>query len=350
MKIGATTVRSYTYDYAGQPAAMTDATGTTSIVWDDDARMTSLTPPSSSALTNAYNAFGTRVSAGSSSLVRDGAGVTAPVLRDAGASYTPGIMERRGSTDRFLTSDLRSVDSLTNSTGSGSGKRTYDAFGRIDTSSGTWSGPSGFGGKYGYQEDANGLKLLGNRWYDAEVGRFLTRDPAKQGRNWYTYCNNDPVGNVDPLGLGDTSLDGNAGEAELYRDLITEDNIDVDFHGAGQPPAPEPVPEPTPETNLSPDDNVYRGATHGNENHLTPRGTDSDGLSMRTKPLPGRNNVVFKVKDLLDAGFHVINDHSLHVAVSPVAAKMIEWIEAGPGSEWRRKLMDIASKLVCSIQ
>jgi hypothetical protein len=45
------------------------------------------------------------------------------------------------------------------------------------------------------------LQLLGHRYYDSSTGRFLTRDPIKDGRNWYTYCDNDPVNGTDPSGL-----------------------------------------------------------------------------------------------------------------------------------------------------
>lgn len=47
----------------------------------------------------------------------------------------------------------------------------------------------------------SGLKLLGHRYYDSSTGRFLTRDPIKDGRNWYSYCENSPVASIDPLGL-----------------------------------------------------------------------------------------------------------------------------------------------------
>jgi hypothetical protein len=43
--------------------------------------------------------------------------------------------------------------------------------------------------------------LLGHRYYDASTGRFLTRDPIKDGRNWYVYCENKPTCWVDPTGL-----------------------------------------------------------------------------------------------------------------------------------------------------
>ena len=39
------------------------------------------------------------------------------------------------------------------------------------------------------------------RNYNPSTGRFLTEDPAQARLNWYTYCNNNPIAFVDPLGL-----------------------------------------------------------------------------------------------------------------------------------------------------
>jgi RHS repeat-associated protein len=71
------------------------------------------------------------------------------------------------------------------------------------SSSGTWSGPFGYAGNFGYQQDASGLKLLGHRYYDPSTGRFLTRDPIKDGRNWYAYGAGEaaPTNIADPTGL-----------------------------------------------------------------------------------------------------------------------------------------------------
>ena len=80
--------------------------------------------------------------------------------------------------------------------------RAYDAFGMLVGSTGTPQGPFGFAGDSGYQEDADsGLKLLGHRYYDPSTGRFLTRNPAQDGRNWYAYTDNDPTSYTDPDGL-----------------------------------------------------------------------------------------------------------------------------------------------------
>jgi RHS repeat-associated protein len=78
--------------------------------------------------------------------------------------------------------------------------RQYDAFGNLTASTGTWNGPFGYGGGYGYQEDVTGLRLIGKRSYDSSTGRFLTRDPARDGRNWYVYCGNDPISFYDFAG------------------------------------------------------------------------------------------------------------------------------------------------------
>ena len=43
--------------------------------------------------------------------------------------------------------------------------------------------------------------LLGHRYYDASLGRFLSSDPAQAGSNWYAYCDNNPLVRVDPTGL-----------------------------------------------------------------------------------------------------------------------------------------------------
>jgi uncharacterized protein RhaS with RHS repeats len=43
--------------------------------------------------------------------------------------------------------------------------------------------------------------LLGNRYYDPAIGRFLSQDPAQDESNWYSYCGNNPLVAVDPSGL-----------------------------------------------------------------------------------------------------------------------------------------------------
>ena len=80
-----------------------------------------------------------------------------------------------------------------------------DAFGQTVSRTGTNPLPFGFEAGAGYQSDADsGLTLVGNRYYDGAVGRFLQPDPSGQEDNEYAYAENNPVSNDDPDGLQGT--------------------------------------------------------------------------------------------------------------------------------------------------
>lgn len=140
-------------------------------------------------------------SVGTATSKRAGASVTALVLGDGFANFTPGVSERRGSTTTYAHSGLKSMEARSGASQTVLADRQYDAFGQVVSSTGTWNGPFGYAGGFGYQEDGDyGLKLLGHRYYDSSTGRFLTRDPIKDGRNWYGYCGNEPTRAVDIAG------------------------------------------------------------------------------------------------------------------------------------------------------
>ena len=78
----------------------------------------------------------------------------------------------------------------------------YDAFGNVVNRTGTTPTPFGFAGGSQYQTDGDSsLILLGYRYYDSSIGRFITQDPTHAGTNWYAYAYNNPLSNIDPLGL-----------------------------------------------------------------------------------------------------------------------------------------------------
>ena len=151
--------------------------------------------------TYTYNGFDTRVGKNGTTYHRDGTGVTAPLISDSGATYTPGVSERRNGVSTFLNAGLKDVAKQTDISGNVTATRKYDAYGMVIGSTGTWKGPFGYSGSAGYQEDETGLQLLGHRYYDSSTGRFITRDPIKDGRNWYVYCDNNPVSRIDANGL-----------------------------------------------------------------------------------------------------------------------------------------------------
>lgn len=49
------------------------------------------------------------------------------------------------------------------------------------------------------------------KFYRATTGRFTSEDPVRDGLNWYTYANNNPVMLYDPSGLASVNLIENAG-------------------------------------------------------------------------------------------------------------------------------------------
>jgi RHS repeat-associated protein len=94
---------------------------------------------------------------------------------------------------------LGSVRSATNEYGSLEDRYEYDAFGKPYQGDLTSGMNLGYTGKP--YDSATGLYNYGYRDYQPEAARFTTVDPVRDGANWFTYVNNDPVNWVDLRGL-----------------------------------------------------------------------------------------------------------------------------------------------------
>ncbi len=199
--------KSYTYNKDGDCLTVTDNGQITHLNYDSSNRVIGITYPGGTTSSFSYNGNDLRTgqsgSSGAFHYTTDGSSPGDPVLADGSAVYTPGLSEHRATGSSFYHADgLGSTRGLTNSSGSITDSVAYDAFGEVIGRTGTTPTPALFAGKAGYQSDsASGLMLLGYRYYDPSIGRFLSSDPAQAGTNWYAYCENNPLAAVDPSGL-----------------------------------------------------------------------------------------------------------------------------------------------------
>ena len=94
---------------------------------------------------------------------------------------------------------LGSVMMTTDSIGHASNRYDYDAYGTAYTGSFNGRNKIGYNGKQ--YDSGTGWYNYGFRDYNLQTGRFTTRDPIRDGSNWFAYCNGDPVNFVDLWGL-----------------------------------------------------------------------------------------------------------------------------------------------------
>ena len=97
------------------------------------------------------------------------------------------------------TDNLGTTEAITDNNGNVVWEAEYEAFGSVLNQNGTKVFTASFTGKM-YDAEA-GMYYFNARWYDSEIGRFITEDPARDGIDWYAYCNNNPLRYTDPDGL-----------------------------------------------------------------------------------------------------------------------------------------------------
>ena len=80
----------------------------------------------------------------------------------------------------------------------------HSPYGELLASTGNLDNPFTWQGKYGVFDDGNGLYYMRARYYDANTGRFISKDPIKSIHpkrvNPYQYAIGDPISYIDPRG------------------------------------------------------------------------------------------------------------------------------------------------------
>ncbi len=121
------------------------------------------------------------------------------VTRLVGGSY----FTKDGATYRLIRDHLGSVRMVVDaSTGAITQRLDYDEYGKVLVDTNPGFQPLGFAG--GHYDAATGLVRFGARDYDAETGRWLSKDPIRflgGDTNLYAYAASDPINNTDRAGL-----------------------------------------------------------------------------------------------------------------------------------------------------
>jgi RHS repeat-associated protein len=100
----------------------------------------------------------------------------------------------------FLADALGSTIGLADASGAVQTRYTYDPFGATSQSGASTTNTVGFTGR---ELDVAGLYFYRARYYESQIGRFISEDPIglQGGINVYAYALNSPVNRTDPNGL-----------------------------------------------------------------------------------------------------------------------------------------------------
>jgi RHS repeat-associated protein len=206
----------YALDDEGKTISKTDAQGTTNYSWDSRGRMTKAALPDGRAVSYNYDAMGRMASrtmgGASTSYLYNGPHVVQDKQSNgAEVNYLNGVGiddTLRQSSDAtgslyFLRDHLGSTIGLTDAAGNVAERMSYEPYGESPGSSLT---RYGFTGRE--RDSATGLLYMRARWYDPQMGRFISQDPIgmRGGLNVYAYALNNPLSLIDPFGLSFSSF------------------------------------------------------------------------------------------------------------------------------------------------
>jgi RHS repeat-associated protein len=204
------------YDNNGSMISKADGNGTTQFAWDFENRLTQVVTPASGSITYKYDALGRRIQSAPASgpftkftydgqdVVQDKTSTNVTTEYTNGLGIDDKVRQKTGNTVYYFAKDhLGSTTALTDSKGALLERQTYDAYGN---STGSTRTRYGFTGRE--RDSLTGLLYYRARFYDPQVGRFISEDPIglSGGVNAFAYVENSPLNYRDPRGLWPSAI------------------------------------------------------------------------------------------------------------------------------------------------
>jgi len=234
---------SFTYDDNGNRTQKTKGSDTWDYTYDYVNRLTEVEKNSATIGEYVYDGDGMRIQVTEDSVtttyISSGVNVLYEENTTGSATYIYGptgklakrtTINQQSNTYFYHADHLGSTRLATDSSKTIISAATYHPFGETYTEEG--SEDYLFNGK---ERDSTDLYYYGARYYDPEIGRFMTRDPNlgrlndPQSLDRYSYCLNNPLKFVDPFGLGEGDYKSKPREEwtaqdweDYYNDLLEE--------------------------------------------------------------------------------------------------------------------------------
>jgi RHS repeat-associated protein len=208
---------SYTYDPNGNVATKTEGSDVWTFAWNARNELVRVEKNGAEIARFAYDGLGRRVEKVAGGVAMTYAYDGDDILRQTTGGivtryiHGPGVDEPLAQADSiaaivfyFHADGLGSIVATTNAAGAVTSTRRYDAYGNLEIGA-DQPGYSFTGREW---DPETGLYYYRARYYDAELGRFLSEDPTglQGGIDFYAYAHSDPINFVDPTGLSDVNL------------------------------------------------------------------------------------------------------------------------------------------------
>ena len=183
--------------------------GTNAYTWNTRNQLTGISGGTTASFL--YDALGRResktISSTSTNFLYDGLNIeqelngttpTVNYLTGAGIDETLSRTDSSG-TENYLTDNLGSTVTLTNSAGAISTSYSYEPYGNTTATGTTSSNALQYTGR---ENDGDGLYYYRARYYSPTYGRFISEDPIRLlgGTNLYGYADGNPIDYYDPTG------------------------------------------------------------------------------------------------------------------------------------------------------